>query len=288
MGSFGRRKGGVHPRTRGGPARVNLLFTAYGEPRILPIKVILGTWNYGSERKRGLTGAPACGILGVMTYEDLEVENGDNDSLGSVESAPVAEQGSGVGSEVTKQPGSNGTSGTQKPDQVLLGAESPDEWDTYVESQERNGWLDISVDEIAFCDEYLQNGYKHREAALVCEWNPAKGIRLVNKPLLRAYIAHQEDKKRLRSIVTERFLDAQLMELYDQAIGEVPVAIVTANGGEMTACKFNGALALSIIQERSKTAGVTEEDKGKNGPLVHVSINMADLLGHTKPVIIDP
>ncbi len=217
------------------------------------------------------------------------MENGDgtHDPLCSVESTPVAEQGSGTGSEVIEQPGISSPGGSSVSNQTLLGTESPDEWDTYVESQERNGWLDISIDEIAFCDEYLANGYKHREAAISCEFAASAGIRLVRKPLLRAYITHQQDKKRLRSIVTERFLDAQLMDLYDQAIGEVDVAIVTANGDEISAKKFNGSLALSIIQERSKTAGVTKGEEGKGGALVNVTIDMGSLLGHTPKVIID-
>jgi len=192
-------------------------------------------------------------------------------------------KGEDVGREVTVQTGGNSPGSALLLDTQSQELEPASEWDTYVDSQIRSDWKDMPFEERAFCDEYLENGYKHRLAAESAGYALSAGIRLINKPLLREYIHWAEAKKRSRTLVSEHFFDAQLAELYDQAIGEVEVACVTGQGDKFDALKFDGRLALSIIQERAKISGVSKPEIAEGTGGVTVVIDVGALLGKEKP-----
>jgi hypothetical protein len=205
------------------------------------------------------------------------VKDGTDDTFCSPEPLPVAESREGVGRAVAVQSGGNSPGDSSLSDSPINDARDTSEWDSYVDSQIRNSWPDLGIDEQAFCDEYLDNGYKHREAALAVERPANSGIKLLNKPLCREYIVWNENKRRQRRVVSERFFDAQLTELYDKAIGEVEVPLVTGSGVCLEAKKFNGGLALQIIQERAKISGITKPEMAELG--VTVVLDMAALTG---------
>ena len=208
--------------------------------------------------------------------------NGADDQLCGVESVSVAESAIDSGQSSSGDAGSDSSKSSLLSNQKSDLAGPTSEWDTYVDTQIRHDWVDLGHDERAFCDEYLENGYKHRDAAETIDRPPSSGIRILHKPLCREYIHLMEAKRRDRRIVSERFLDAQLSQLYDQATGEEAVPLVTGSGMELTAKKFNGQLALGIIQERAKLSGVAKPEIADTQ--VNVIIDMNALTGDNKVV----
>ncbi len=213
------------------------------------------------------------------------MRNGTDQQLCGDEHSPTAESASDSGREIVIESGSNSTSGAPLPNSPSLGIEPPSEWDTYIDTQTRNGWDDLGHDEKAFCEEYLSNGYNHRAAAESVERSPNSGIKLLHRPLCREYLLWLEQKRQARSIITERFLEAQYLSLLDEADGQIEVAIVTGAGSELLAKKYNGPLKLSILQEMSKMSGITKPDE--NSKPVNVIIDMGALTGaEHKPKVI--
>ncbi len=160
------------------------------------------------------------------------------------------------------------------------------EWDTYVNNQIRDKWPDLSFQKRHFGNEYLKNGYNHREAALSCGRIANAGIRLISEPLIREYILYLEAQRTSRSIISERFLEAQYMELLSQANGEVEVPLVTGAGEKITAQKFNGSLKLAVLQELGKVSGVTKPDAQETGK-VTVVIDIGKLTGTDHSIVAD-
>ena len=231
-----------------------------------------------------LTPPVACVILHVRKRTGIGMDDVADDAFSSQEPRLVKDEAEDAGREIAVDAGGNSSGGSLLLDSKSNGAPNTSEWDSYVDTQIHKGWPDLTFEEQGFCDEYLENGYKHREAAVVVGRSPSAGIRLVNKPLCREYIMYYENKRRQRRIVSERFFDAQLTELYDMALGEIEVPIVTGSGEELTARKFNGPLALAVLQERAKISGVSKPDETEVGG-VNVIIDVGALVGHkTKEV----
>ena len=142
--------------------------------------------------------------------------------------------------------------------------------------QRENDWPALHPQHRAFVEEYLLNGYKHREAAAVAGLKTARGIKLLRDPLVRAYISHTQDKILKSNIVTKDFIDAKLEDLYDMAVGDVKTDHIDAKMGvSFSAKKFHGTLALSILQERAKMNGVAppEPDPGEDEENVDTEIH---------------
>ena len=203
--------------------------------------------------------------------------NGADEQLDSVGPAPVTDQGSVSGSEISGRSGSFGPSHTLLPNSESDESRLAREWDSFIDTQIRHNWPDLACEERAFCEEYLENGYNHRLAAETVGRAASGAHRLLHKSIVREFIHFTETARRARRIVSERFLDAQLSQLYDQAIGEEEVPLVTGSGLMLNAKKFNGALALGIIQERAKLSGVAKPEQADTQ--VNVIINEAALIG---------
>lgn len=130
----------------------------------------------------------------------------------------------------------------------------------YVSNQRENGWPDLHPQFKAFAETYLINGYDHRKAAEEVGFPPARGIALLRNTLIRVFISDIQSSILETGIVTKDLIDARLDVLYEMAIGEIEIPIVTGMGDEFYAKKFHGQLALSIIQERSKMHGITKPE----------------------------
>ena len=186
--------------------------------------------------------------------------NGADEQLHSVGPEPIEGEGGVSGRTVPEQPaGDRATSSLlSNPQSALAGPTS--EWDTYVDTQIRHDWVDLPHDERAFCEEYLVNGYNHRDASEAIDRPASSGIRLLNKPLCREYILWTEHKKRARSLITEQFMESQLFQTLDQANGDVDVPLVTGSGIKIVAKKFNGPLKLAVLQEMGKLSGISKPE----------------------------
>jgi hypothetical protein len=203
--------------------------------------------------------------------------NGADQQLDSFGPSPAEDQGSLPGPVVSEQSGGNSSGHTLLPNPQSDESRLAGEWDSYIDSQKRHDWIDLSNEERAFATEYLENGYNHREAAEAVGRAASGAFRLLNKPLVREYIHFTESSRRARRIVSERFLDAQLSQLYDQSIGLEEIDLVTGSGLKLRAKKHQGQLALAIIQERAKLSGVAKPEQADTQ--VNVIINEAALIG---------
>jgi len=212
--------------------------------------------------------------------------NGADEPSDRVQFASSDEQGQVPGRSVVVQIGSDSGSGSQGLDQESLDTTAADEWDSYIDTQKRDGWSDLDYAKQAFCDEYLSNGYNHREAAVSVDFPVHRGKKLLNDPLCREYIVEAEQARRNRSLVTERFLEAQYFQLLDQANGDEEVAIVTGSGAQLNAKKFDGNLKHAVLKELGAISGVTKPDAAALGG-VTVIIDMGALTGADhKPKVI--
>lgn len=208
--------------------------------------------------------------------------DGADQQLHSIELQPIAESGGDSGRTVSVESGSDSTKSSllSDPKSDLAGPTS--EWDTYVDTQLRNDWPDLGHDEQAFCDEYLENGYNHREAAELIDRPLSAGIRLLNKPLCREYILWQEHKRRARSLITELFLESQYFQLLSEANGDVEVPLVTGSGIQLNAKKYDGTLKKAVLDSMGKLSGVSKPEVSDTQ--VNVIIDVGALIGENKVV----
>lgn len=145
-----------------------------------------------------------------------------------------------------------------------------------VNSQKEKGFPILTEQERAFGYEYITNGYNHRSAAEKCGRPADAGVGLKRKPYIAAFIAHLQEVTFQSEIIVKDFIDAKLDDLYDMAVGEVEVPLVTGDGSTFTAKKFQGGLALNIIQERAKLHGITKPaEEGGGGVKVYIDMRAA-------------
>ncbi len=152
---------------------------------------------------------------------------------------------------------------------------TPMELDRHTEQ----GFSEIDPQIRAFCHEYVTNGYNHREAAEKTGSSPNAGIRLRRTPLVAAYIHYLQQEQHQANIITQDFIQAKLEDLYDMAVGDVEVPLVTGSGMQLTAKKFNGTLALAIVTEISKMHGhIKAPEHTGDGNLI-INIDLGKMLG---------
>ena len=203
--------------------------------------------------------------------------NGADEQLHSVGPESVESEGGIAGRAISVEPPSDSAGSSLLSDSQSNLAGPTSEWDTYVDSQIRHDWVDLPHHERAFCEEYLVNGYNHRDAAEVIERPPNSGITLLHKPLCREYILWSEQKKRARSLITEQFLESQYFQLLEQANGDIEVHLVTGSGLKLTAKKFDGPLKKAILDSMGKLSGVTKPDESTTP--INVIIDVGALIG---------
>lgn len=148
----------------------------------------------------------------------------------------------------------------------------------YLDVQIQNDFADLEAKKKAFALEFINNGYKHRDASVSVGKSAATGSKWINDPIIKAYINHLQNQRVQESIITTALYEARLLELNDMAMGYIPVAIVNKEGGEYTACVFNGTLALNTLQELGKVNKIVETET-KGGGTVNVNIDVNALLG---------
>ncbi len=135
------------------------------------------------------------------------------------------------------------------------------------------------LDEVrqAFCIAYVQNGYRHRDAAVAVGLMPDVGIGMKREPVCAAFIVDLQKKYLAESSVTKEMLDIKLDTLEDMAMGDIEVPMVSAMGAQIHLKKFHPELAMKVFQERAKLHNFADEEN-KVAP-VNVTINVAALLG---------
>jgi hypothetical protein len=147
-----------------------------------------------------------------------------------------------------------------------------------VDQQAERNWIILEPEEKAFAQEYVINGYDHRNAADKVGYSPNTGLSIKRRPYVAAYIEYLLDRMHASNLVVKGFIDAKLDDLYDMAIGDEEVPLVLGDGSCIDAKKFHGGLALQILQERSKVAGIVKDEKVNQGQ-VTINIDLGRALG---------
>ena len=103
----------------------------------------------------------------------------------------------------------------------------------------------------AFALEYLENGFQAHAAGKAVGVN---GNRAIRDPLVQAYIEALQERGFITRIVTADFIAAQYLNLYDMALGNKEVPIVTGQGEQISAKKFHPELAVKCVDKLSTLA----------------------------------
>lgn len=160
-----------------------------------------------------------------------------------------------------------------------------DDTGLYVERQIENGWPDLEPSQIAFAHEYVANGYSHRNAAEKINRAASSGLTLLRDPLTRAYISYLQREQHEETLITTGFVEAQMMRLYEMAIGDEEVNMVDSDGHEFTAKQFQGQLAFSIVKEFGNSVGYSKVQEN-NSSKVTIHLDVGALTGRP-PVTIE-
>jgi len=148
----------------------------------------------------------------------------------------------------------------------------------FINEQAENDWPCLSYKYRVFAEEYVSNGYDHRQAANDAGFSREKGIVLTRNPFIKTYVSYIRGFDKTKSLVTRDFVDSKLAELYDMAIGDEKIDQVTSKGETFAASLFDGKLALGILQERAKINGIYETGMDSAQELIEAFKEMADKL----------
>ena len=160
-----------------------------------------------------------------------------------------------------------------------------DDTGLYIKNQIDSQWPDLEPAQVAFAHEYLANGYSHRNAAKHIGRSKSSGLSLLRDPLTRAYISYLQREQLEESIITKGFVEAQMMRLYEMAIGDEAVAMVNSDGNGFTEKQFQGPLAFSIVKEFGNSIGYSKVEKSTDSK-VNITIDIGALTGRP-PVTIE-
>lgn len=149
----------------------------------------------------------------------------------------------------------------------------------YLDKQREQDFPDLCEQLRAFCHEYVANGYDHRQAAIEVGRAASGASKLLRNPLVRHYVRYLQDIRMDSSFVTKDFMEAKLSEMMEMAMGEVEIPVVLADGEQHNVKKFQGELALKILQKRGELSGAAKPAETSGGGNVSVHIDVGALLG---------
>ena len=165
--------------------------------------------------------------------------------------------------------------GTVHLDGMIL--DTPEQILEYIKVQKHRGWPDLDPKHREFANEYLINGFKHREAAK--EVGVSDPTRAMRNPLVRAYIANLQELNGNIRLLNQQFVEQRYMELIPKLMGEEEVPIFDVKEGiSVNAKKFHSAETVAVLRDLGKASGY-QADEEKASQVVNVQINIGDLTG---------
>lgn len=127
-------------------------------------------------------------------------------------------------------------------------------------------WPRLPQDEKAFVASYVSNAYSATLAAEETGLHLALCKKLLAKPEIKHAIREVQDQLGSFDFLNEKWVKAQMMRIYPMVMGDEPVPLVTAQGEEIQACKFQPDIAVKILEYVAPK---------KTQPTVSVTINNA-------------
>ena len=134
--------------------------------------------------------------------------------------------------------------------------------DSVIEVHRSENWANLSPDRRAFAIAYVET-MSHVEAARRVG-KPGQGLRYMRDPQTAALIADLQAETFKYNVVTEAFVQQQLIALLPKLMGEEPIALVDKDGVTYEGCKFHAS------ESRAAIASLGDSLKRVNGMTIHV------------------
>lgn len=145
-----------------------------------------------------------------------------------------------------------------------------------IDHNRRNDWPDILDMERMFCYEYIANGHSLAGAAKAAKMSRANGLKALRKPLVHACIQDMISTMGSRKIMDAEFIETQMLELYDIAMGNIETKCVDRDGEVYSGLIHNLPVAAKLLTEMAKTTKIYEDGSAQGGT-VNIGINMGAL-----------
>lgn len=130
---------------------------------------------------------------------------------------------------------------------------------------------------------YYMESYKPSAAAKQAGFPKSRGMQLYRQENIRVLIGSLIDKKQSRSIIDADWIEIELMEQLEVAKGNVKVNQLTSQGISHKAKKYDGPVALRIVETLAKRTDFNVEEDKSNVP-VSINIDFSKLC-NTPPAI---
>lgn len=109
-------------------------------------------------------------------------------------------------------------------------------------------WPALSVGEKAFVAAYIENAYSVAGACDALKINRSIGNALVRNVTIRKAISEIQTELDGIDFLNEKWVKAQLLRIFPIAMGDEPAPTVLNTGEEVTVRKYDGNLAMKIVE----------------------------------------
>lgn len=140
----------------------------------------------------------------------------------------------------------------------------------------------LSPQERMFCHHFIEE-HCWVKAAKKAGYNKNRGIGLYRQENIRVMIASLQRVRESRSLVTQDWLEVELLQLYRATKGDTKVNMVTPQGMTFDGKKFDGPTSLRVLESIAKLNGIGEQEDKSIAP-VSINIDFSKLC-NTPPAI---
>lgn len=150
-----------------------------------------------------------------------------------------------------------------------------------------NDWPDLDAQRKAFALFFVED-YNHKKAAEKAGFSSSKGSALLREPLLMAYINDCQKALAERSFINRDFVNLQWLKLLPKVMGDEAVSMVSKDGDEFLARKFDSAGAAKVLTELSKSTDFYVNGSGQTAAVtVNIDLGALGLTPQTTEKIIN-
>jgi len=109
-------------------------------------------------------------------------------------------------------------------------------------------WPALSVNEKAFVAAYVENAYSLPQACEALKMDRGVANRMLRNVTIRKAIGEVQHELDGIDFLNHAWVKAQLLRLFPMAVGDEPVPYITNTGEQAEGCKYDGNLAMKIIE----------------------------------------
>ena len=149
-----------------------------------------------------------------------------------------------------------------------------DEWlygESAIEGYKNSAWQGVDESLLLFVFTYMAE-YNLPKSAQAAGFSTADARILIRTPLVIALIADESRDNRMVNSVTEDFVAAGWMQVYDKVMGHEEVFLIDKHGSEVMGRKFHSGEALTIMKEFQRQLDGGGGDASA-APIINVTVN---------------